>query len=322
LEEEILKRIESGDSSAQKQLDELRAIKPTGWILVDFPSSLAQAKLLEEALGGFEPEVDRNESELSKYLKDACFLCQPNPKAEALEKLTQSGLDGVFWINTTPEECIRRAIGRRYDSHHENMYHIDDNPPASTSAPLCERLTPIEDPVRPNSTLIDRHLAFDKCASGLKKWLSKFGENDENWDLLQNIEGNNKEEEIFTECKDKSQMVLKFKEKLQDFLMEKIRVKRREAEARRKKEEEEEAIRVAAEAAKAAKEGAEGEDGEGEAPEEEKKEDSPAEEEEELEELQSRDNIDNDFKPVLFKLWTQVQDRYIADMKKIFRATR
>ena len=52
-------------------------------------------------------------------------------------------------------------MGRRYDNVNEKMYHIEDAPPLTTCAPLCERLTPMDEPHNPESTLVDKWISFD-----------------------------------------------------------------------------------------------------------------------------------------------------------------
>jgi hypothetical protein len=51
---------------------------------------------------------------------------QPTAKEEPPKKLIRSGLDAVIWIDTNREECMRRALGRRYDPINEKVYHIED----------------------------------------------------------------------------------------------------------------------------------------------------------------------------------------------------
>lgn len=96
-------------------------------------------------MGGFIPEGDREAATRDKKLQSAKRLVPPHPKEAPPVTLLKSGIDSVFWLQTKQEECLRRAFGRRFDHLQNNEYHIDDNPPATTSAPLCERLAEVDD---------------------------------------------------------------------------------------------------------------------------------------------------------------------------------
>jgi len=54
------------------------------------------------------------------------LLVQPTGKEEPPKKLIRSGIDAVIWIDCSREECMRRALGRRYDPVNEKVYHIED----------------------------------------------------------------------------------------------------------------------------------------------------------------------------------------------------
>jgi hypothetical protein len=56
---------------------------------------------------------------------------------------------------------MRRALGRRFDSSDDKVYHIEDVPPSTTHAPLCERLTPMDEEMNIEATLVDRWISFD-----------------------------------------------------------------------------------------------------------------------------------------------------------------
>lgn len=71
---------------------------------------------------------------------------------------------------------MRRALGRRQDTETGNTYHIEDVPPPTTEAPLCERLVPIDEDHNLESTLIDRWMSFDQGAKALENWLFQFGD--------------------------------------------------------------------------------------------------------------------------------------------------
>ena len=47
----------------KQELEDIRRFKATGWILIGFPHSLSQAKLLEQRLTGFQCGVDQEKTE-------------------------------------------------------------------------------------------------------------------------------------------------------------------------------------------------------------------------------------------------------------------
>ncbi len=71
---------------------------------------------------------------------------------------------------------MRRALGRRFDTADDKVYHIEDVPPSTTHAPLCERLAPMDEESNIEATLIDRWISFDQNAHELHSWLSQFGD--------------------------------------------------------------------------------------------------------------------------------------------------
>lgn len=54
-------------------------LQTNGWVLVDFPCSYAQAKLLEEALSGFKPHEELETTEREKASEEALLLVRPHP---------------------------------------------------------------------------------------------------------------------------------------------------------------------------------------------------------------------------------------------------
>ena len=70
-------------------------------------------------------------------------------------------------------------MGRRFDPVNEKIYHIEDAPPLTTNAPLCERMTPMEEEHNAEQTLVDRFLAFDLTAKGMRTWFENFGVEEE-----------------------------------------------------------------------------------------------------------------------------------------------
>lgn len=52
----------------------MREAQKKGWILVDFPSTFAQAKLLEAALSGYVPHKECDPIDREKEIEDAFLL--------------------------------------------------------------------------------------------------------------------------------------------------------------------------------------------------------------------------------------------------------
>ena len=51
-----LKTLKAEEESLKEERSDLESDDKCGWVLLDFPSSYAQAKLLEEALSGYKPD--------------------------------------------------------------------------------------------------------------------------------------------------------------------------------------------------------------------------------------------------------------------------
>ena len=137
-------------------------------MLVDFPCSYAQAKLLEEALSGYKPGPELDPIQRDTEMEEAYLLVQPSAKEQPPKTLIKSGLDAVIWFNCPNKECQRRADGRRVDTDELDkkdqpvtFYHVDDALPPTDTANLCERLEPIDEDSNHASTLIDTIVSFD-----------------------------------------------------------------------------------------------------------------------------------------------------------------
>lgn len=77
------------------------------------------------------------------------------------------------------------------------MYHIEDDIPPTTSAPLVENLKPMEQDENCEGTLADRFLAFDQGRNSLIKWLKMFGNEDEERELIQVIDAEQSKDDVY-----------------------------------------------------------------------------------------------------------------------------
>ncbi|CAI2385760.1 unnamed protein product [Moneuplotes crassus] len=334
------------EEALKKELEELANFNKFGWILVDFPCSLQQASRLEAQLSGYLPEIDKEICERNEKLTTACRIIEPSDKPNIDDTLQESGLDAVLWLDTKREECRRRALGRRIDLTNDTEFHIDDNPPPTTSPPLCERLMQVTEPERAQEVIPDKHLAFDNNTPRLRQWFSKFGyekegEEANTLELCHDINGDSANpEEVLSNAtvlekivsRKEAQWRAKKEQYRQELLAEKERIRLEEEERIRL---EEEAKRKAEEEAKKKEEG-EGDEEQPEQqepapeeppkeeqqPDEEKKEGEGEKEEEQEPQPPAKDNIDDDFAPVLMNIWNDIEEKYLKRMRKSFNLYR
>jgi len=115
--------------------------------------------------------------------------------------LIKSGLDAVVWFQCPLKECQRRADGRRIDVEEigkssTTFYHVNDAQPPSNEAPLNERLEPIDEDRNHTSALVDRVVSFDQQERSMNKWLTAFGVEDRQYELLQPVDANQSKEGV------------------------------------------------------------------------------------------------------------------------------
>ena len=132
-----------------------------GWILLDFPHTAHQAKLLEKQLSNFKPKDEITQTKLESNLESASLIVKSTEPVVLQRKLLRSGLDHVLNIVISKEDSIRRTIGRRFDEQSRQLYHLVDNPPPVDNAPLIERLEQIRDFETAELAIVDKNCELD-----------------------------------------------------------------------------------------------------------------------------------------------------------------
>lgn len=84
---------------AQSKLAAIRSIDNNGWILIDFPSTLSQAMLLEKALSGYQMEAELEPTQREIEAEQAGLLVKPTEKPVPPKRLIPSGIDAVVWFD-------------------------------------------------------------------------------------------------------------------------------------------------------------------------------------------------------------------------------
>jgi adenylate kinase family enzyme len=161
-----------------------------GFVIVDFPNSYNQAKLLERTLTGYISEIEKPLSQCQIFKENASLILDKSKKIEKPKELIQSGMDIIFHLDVPSQECIRRAFGRRIDPDTNIIYHLEDNPPSTDEGRICEGLLELDEPYDSQSNLVCRHLAFDNAIPLIKEFYEPFGIHESQFFLFNVVNGN------------------------------------------------------------------------------------------------------------------------------------
>jgi adenylate kinase family enzyme len=118
----------------------------SGWVLVDFPRTKAQAQLFEKELSGYEEpkpiklgnlhrsgkeKTEKTENETHQSVpKKRSLIAPPGENSAATSAIPAvSELDAVILLDVSNETAFRRAAGRRLDPVSGIEYHLEFNPP-------------------------------------------------------------------------------------------------------------------------------------------------------------------------------------------------
>ena len=195
-QEELAEQLEDGkvldeDVVAQILVRELEKVHEKGWALVNFPDNSNQAEALERYLTGHTPHPPV--SAATAKLEALYEISPPREQQERKQHKFKSGLDYVFWVQTPKEECLRRCLGQRVDPNTGLCYHVDDDPPPTSTAPLVEGLQVVDKWTQHRGAVIDRMVGFDRNMVALSEFLEDFGQEEA---LLVPLDGSQTIEDI------------------------------------------------------------------------------------------------------------------------------
>jgi hypothetical protein len=128
-----------------------------GFILINFPKTIQQAKILERKLSCFYSELEKSESNASIMRNNFLMLCDNSYKIPEKNNNNESGFNLCINLDADSEECFRRSVNRKLDPSTGIIYHFEDNPVPSDDKKLQDRLLPLE-LLQPNEAKIKDNL--------------------------------------------------------------------------------------------------------------------------------------------------------------------
>lgn len=118
------------------------SVEKSGWILLDFPRTINQAKLLENTLTGYKSPSDQPKSFTQANQEIWTNFTDPEDldAGEITFSAQSSFFDSVFMLDTSRDECVRRGLLRKIDPTTNIVYHMEDSPPPAGDQKLLDRL--------------------------------------------------------------------------------------------------------------------------------------------------------------------------------------
>ena len=133
-----------------KEKEQIVSEPYVGFIINDFPQTLAQYKLFEFKCTGFVEELDKQKSEKESETEELLYpldkIYHPNHKIDDIKSV----FNKYCIFNVDENEILNRNTGRMIDETTGIIFHNVYNPPEEKDKKLMERLKPITEPTNEN----------------------------------------------------------------------------------------------------------------------------------------------------------------------------
>ncbi|XP_038067047.1 sperm flagellar protein 2-like isoform X1 [Patiria miniata] len=179
-----------------------RTTEEHGWIMDGFPSTVAQAKLLEKALSGYDANAKPSRSKL----RQSRLALDPNPPKDPPPPV--SGIDLVLMFESPDELVLKRAAGRTYASQSSEQYQQEFRPPpegSCTGVGKQEKVSAVKDAAHDQEQIQHRLTGFQDAWKKLDKWFSSFG-------ILRKVDVASEQQEAYCRVED---VMIETKDKIQ-----------------------------------------------------------------------------------------------------------
>ena len=153
--------------SFNKQLESIIPSLYVGFIFINFPKNINQAKKLENKITGFISEFEKPKDFVEEKLFNFNNIIDINIKQRKNGSPQISMFDLFFNLNITSEEVDLRYKGAKYDPNTKKVYNMEENPPNDKK--VLERLLP-GIPNFDNNRLKNEKELYDKNIVDLTKF--------------------------------------------------------------------------------------------------------------------------------------------------------
>jgi len=156
------------------EIQKLNIDSNKGFIVIDFPGGLQQAKYFENKISGYINEIEKPKNFTQQIKDNFHSILDRVPKANTQKDLSQGAFDLIFYLEVKNDEIIRRVKNKKIDNNTGMIYHMEDYPPPSDDKKLLEKLIPYEENINFNNLNVINNI-FDKETDALIEFYESFG---------------------------------------------------------------------------------------------------------------------------------------------------
>jgi adenylate kinase family enzyme len=95
-----------------------------GWLLLGFPNTVSEARLLEKAMSGFTEPKERPATDAQKRKKKAAICFPPKPQPPPAFVREAGALDCYVHVEASCETAVLRSAGRKLDIASNTVYTV------------------------------------------------------------------------------------------------------------------------------------------------------------------------------------------------------
>jgi hypothetical protein len=188
----VRQKVDMAEKRKEIQVDESKflLVPPSGFVLLDFPNSYLQSKVLENLMTNFLSRNERPKTQGQLEKEFLITLVKPSAKEQLPTELKKSGFDKVLYLEASNDSCLNRAFGD-YKTPRDMHYHLVANPPPINQTPLIEMLQFNENPQKNQYLMADLNKNRSLDLPEMLELYSCFGTEEDKQNCIVRIDANN-----------------------------------------------------------------------------------------------------------------------------------
>jgi hypothetical protein len=156
------------------ELNKLSKESNKGFILIDYPYNLSQAKFFEIKINNYISENEKPKNILETMKQNFNLILDSISKPNITKNLVEGVFDFIFYLDVSNSESLKRAKNRKIDPVTGIVYHIEENQNIFDDKKVFERLLPYEQHMNHNE-FTEKNTQYENEIKQMENFYSTFG---------------------------------------------------------------------------------------------------------------------------------------------------